>query len=221
MVMKTVLVVIILVAVIAGIGYFGLPFLINKETAGLRADIQDLKQRLQKMEEESKAAPLKPDANVHEVIRDVNAIFHKMNSLESSFQKGISATNETIKIQRTATEEALRKQAETIDRMNKESDARTQKIMFDARMANIRGHILKARVEIVAKNVGNAKNELDLVSEAFESTKASASDENQKAIEELQITLKKARAEIDTDLPAALNRIDLLWHEMGKLLRKT
>ena len=47
-----------------------------------------------------------------------------------------------------------------------------------------------------------------------------ASDENKKAIEELQSTLKKARAEIDTDLPAALNRIDLLWHEMGKLLKK-
>jgi len=219
--MKTVLVVIILVAVVAGIGYFGLPVLINKETAVLRADVQDLKQRLQKMEEESKAAPLKPDANVHEVIRDVNAIFHKMNSLESSFQKGISATNETIKNQKMAIEDSLRKQAETIDKMNKEFDARTHKIMFDARMANIRGHILKARVEIVAKNVGTAKNELDIINDAFEGAKASASDENKKTIEELQTTLKKARAEIDTDLPAALNRIDLLWHEMGKLLRKT
>jgi hypothetical protein len=92
--------------------------------------------------------------------------------------------------------------------------------MFDARMANIRGHILKARVEIVAKNVGTAKNELDLVNEVFERTKASASDESKKAIEELQATLKKARAEIDTDLPAALNKIDLLWHEMGKMMRK-
>ena len=219
--MKTVLVVIILVAVVAGIGYFGLPFLINKETAGLRADVQDLKQRLQKMEEESKAAPLKTDANVQEVIKTVNAIFHKMNSLESSFQKGMSATNDTIKNQKMATEDSLRKQAETIDKMNKESDDRTQKIMFDARMANIRGHVLKARVEIVAKNVGTAKNELDIINDAFESIKASASDENKKAIEELQATLKKARAEIDSDLPAALNRIDLLWHEMGKLLRKT
>ena len=219
--MKTVLVVIILVAVVAGIGYFGLPVLINKETAVLRADVQDLKQRLQKMEEESKAAPLKTDANVQEVIKNVNAIFHKMNSLESSFQKGMSATNETIKNQKMATEDSLRKQAETIDKMNKESDARTQKIMFDARMANIRGHVLKARVEIVAKNVGTAKNELDIINDAFEGAKASASDENKKTIEELQTTLKKARAEIDTDLPAALNRIDLLWHEMGKLLRKT
>jgi len=219
--MKTVLVVIILVAVVAGIGYFGMPFLINKETAGMRTDVQDLNQRLQKMEEESKAAPLKTDANVQEVIKTVNAIFHKMNSLESSFQKGMSATNDTIKNQKMATEDSLRKQAETIDKMNKESDDRTQKIMFDARMANIRGHVLKARVEIVAKNVGTAKNELDIINDAFESIKASASDENKKAIEELQATLKKARAEIDSDLPAALNRIDLLWHEMGKLLRKT
>src|SRR4030043_18286 len=173
--MKTVLVVIILIVVVAGIGYFGLPFLINKETAGLRADIQDLKQRLQKMEEESKAAPLKTDANVQEVIKTVNAIFHKMNSLESSFQKGMSATNETIKNQKMVTEDSLRKQAETIDKMNKESDARTQKIMFDARMANIRGHVLKARVDIVARNVGTAKNELDLVSESFERTKTTVS----------------------------------------------
>jgi hypothetical protein len=36
----------------------------------------------------------------------------------------------------------------------------------------------------------------------------------------LQGILNKARAEIDTDLPAASNRIDILWHEMGTLLRK-
>jgi len=46
------------------------------------------------------------------------------------------------------------------------------------------------------------------------------SDENKKVIEELQGILKKARAELDTDLPATINRIDLLWHEMGKLLKK-
>ncbi|MBM4140292.1 MAG: hypothetical protein FJ242_02190 [Nitrospira sp.] len=87
-------------------------------------------------------------------------------------------------------------------------------------MASIRGHILKVKVDLVAKNIGSAKNELSLIDEAFEKAKTSASDENKRIIEELQVTLRKARADIDIDLPAAINRIDLLWHEMSKLLRK-
>jgi hypothetical protein len=220
-VMKAVLVILSLIVVIVIAGYFGLPVLIEKETRGLKSDVLNIKQRLQKMEEESKAAPLKPGANLREIIKTVNAIYHKMDSLESSLNKDISATNESIKNQKVASEEALKRQSEAIDKINKKTDAEIQRIMFDARMANIRGQILKARIEIVAKNVGNAKNELDLISGAFENTKVSASDENKKAIEELQATLKKARTEIDTDLPAALNRIDFLWHEMGKMMRKT
>ncbi len=236
--MKTVLVILLLIAFIIAIGYFGLPVLIEKKTAGLRSEVQDVRQRLQKIEEESKAAPLQPDANVREVIKTVNALYHQLKSSEDSFKKGQSATEEVIKKQgeategalkkqseaiekqKTATEEAFRKQAEAIERINKDIQAKIQRITFDATMANIRGHILKARVELVAKNIGTAKNELDLTYEAFEKAKTSASDEYKKVIEELQTTLKKARAEIDTDLPAALNRIDLLWHEMSKMLRK-
>jgi hypothetical protein len=236
--MKAVLVILALIVVTVVAGYFGIPVLIQKETASLRSDILDMKLRLQKMEEESKAAPLRPEANVQEVIKTVNAIFHKMNSLEVSLNKGMSQTDgaikrqgsateealkkqaEAIEKQKTSTEEAFKKQAEIIEKSNKDIQERIKKIMFDARMANIRGHILKARIEIVAKNVGTAKNELDLISGAFEDTKALASDENKKAIEDLQTTLKKAKNEIDTDLPAALNRIDSLWYEMGKMMRK-
>jgi uncharacterized protein YoxC len=237
--MKTLLVILLLVAVMTGAGYFGLPILIEKETAGLRADVQDLKQRLQKMEEEAKVAPLKPDADVQKVIKTVNAIYHKVSSLENSFNKGMSQMDEAIKRQskaieetakkqaealekqKAATEEAFKKQAEIIEKINKETQAKIQKIMFDATMATIRGHILKARVELVAKNVGNARAELDLINELFKEAKTSASDKDKVGIDELQASLKKARAEIDTDLPSALNRIDLLWHEMSKLLRKT
>ncbi len=236
--MKTVLIVLSLFVAIIVAGYFGIPVLIQKETAGIKSDVHDIKQRLQKIEEESKAAPLKPEANLRDIIKTVNAIFHKVNSIEDSFKKGMSNTDEAIKKQsneteeafkkqseiiekqKMATEEAFKKQAEVIEKTNKEIQEKIKKIMFDARMANIRGHVLKARVEIVAKNVGTAKNELDLINEAFEGAKTLASDDNKKAIEELQATLKKAKAEIDTDLPSALNRIDLLWHEMGKLLRK-
>lgn len=219
--MKTVLIIIVLIAACIGIGYFGLPILIEKETVGLRSEVQDVKQRLQKVEEFTQMAPLQPDADFQKVIKTVNATYYKVVSLEDSFKKNTSTIDETIEKQKKTAEDAFKKQAEAIERMNKDIQAKIQKITFDATMANIRGHILKARVELAAKNVGTAKNELDLTYEAFEKAKTSASDEHKKVIEELQTTLKKARAEIDADLPVALNRIDLLWHEMSKMLRKT
>lgn len=218
--MKTILIVILLIAIVLGAGYFGLPLLIEKETAGLKSDVQDLKQKLQKIEEESKVAPLQHDADVQKVIKTVNAMYSKVVTLEDSFKKSTSVIDETIKKQKTATEEAFKKQAEIIDRVSKEAEAKIQKSMFSALMASIRGHILKVKVDLVAKNIGSAKNEFSLIDEEFEKVKATASDENKKAIEELQVSLKKAKADIDTDLPAAINRIDLLWHEMSKLIRK-
>ncbi len=143
-----------------------------------------------------------------------------MVSLEDSFKKSTSTVDEAIEKQKTTTEEAFRKHAEAIEKMNKDIQAKIQGIMFDAGMANIRGHILKARVEIAAKNVGIARSELDLINELFSKAAEVASDENKKGVKELRASLKTARSEIDTDVPAALNRIELLWHEMGKLLRK-
>ena len=229
---------IVLIVALSGIGYFALPVLIEKETAGLRSDVQDVKQTLQKIEEESKAAPLKPDADFQKIIKTVNALYLGVNSAEDSFKKDMSVTNEAIKKQekateeafkkqaeaiknqKAATEEAFKKQAETIDKTNKETQSQIQRIKFDASMASIRGHILKARVEIAAKNVGTARTELDLIEELFKEAGNSASAEEKKVIQELQGILKKARAEMDTDLPAALNKIDLLWHETSKLLRE-
>jgi len=219
--MKTVLIILVLILVLAGVGYLGLPILIKQETSGLVTDIRDVNQRLQKIEEESKAAPLPPDADVQKVIKTVNAMYSEMASIEDSLKKSTSAINETMKKQSTMTEEALRKQADTIDKIDNEIRAKIQVIMFDATMANIRGHILKARVDLVAKNVGTAKVELDLINELFSRASAVASDENKKSIKELQTSLQKAKGEMDTDLPSALNKIDLVWHEMSRLLRKT
>jgi hypothetical protein len=218
--MKTVILILLLVLVLIGAGYFGLPILIEKETAGLKAEVQDIKQRLQKIEEFTKIAPLQPDADFQKVIYTVNALYAKVVSLEDSFKRSTSAIDETIKKQNAAHEETLRKQAETMEKMTKDTQSKIQEIMFDATMASIRGHILKARVEISAKNVGTARSELDLINDLLNGAKSSASGKNKEIIEELQGSLKKARAEIDTDLPAALNKIDLLWYEMSRLLRK-
>jgi len=218
--MKTTFIIILAIVAIVGIGYFGIPILIEKQTAVLKSDIQDLKQRLQKIEEESKAAPLKPDADIQKVIKTVNTVYHTVTSLEASLKKDFSVANETIQKQGKATEEALKKQADAIDKISKEIEAKIQRIKFDAAMASIRGHVLKAKLDLESKNIGTSKNELTLIEEQFEKVKTSASDENKKIIGELQLTLKKAKADIDNDLPAAINRIELLWHELDKMLRK-
>lgn len=218
--MKTVIVVIILIAVVLSVGYFGLPVLIEKKTAGLRADVQALKQKLEKMDEESKIAPLQPTADTQKIIKVVNSLSSKETALEDSFKKGMSATDETIKKQKTATEEAFKKQTEAIDKITKDTEAKIQRNMFYAVMATIRGNVLKVKLELVAKNIGTARNDLELISVTFEKAKTLATEENRKVIDELQGILTKAKGDIETDLPSAINRIDLLWNEMSKMLRK-
>jgi len=118
-------------------------------------------------------------------------------------------------------EEHLKNQFETINKSNKENQSKIQRMIFDAAMASIRGHLLKVQIELKSKNIGTAKTEIDLINEIFEKTKTSTSEEQKKSIEELQTALKKTKDEMDTNLPAAINRVDLLWHEMGKLIRKS
>lgn len=218
--MKTVPVVIIVIAVVLSAGYFGLPFLIEKKTAGLRADVQTLKQKVEKMDEESKIAPLQPTADTQKITKVVNSLASKVTAIEDSFNKGLATTDETIKKQKTATDEALKKQIEAIDKITKDAEANIHRNMFYALMATIRGNILKVKLELVAKNIGTARNDLELISGTFDKAKTMATEENRKVVDELQGILRKAKGDIDTDLPSAINRIDLLWNEMSKVLLK-
>jgi hypothetical protein len=218
--MKAVLVVIILIAVGLGAGYFGIPVLIERQTAPLKAQVEDLKNEIQKMEAESKIAPLQPTADVQKIIKVVNSLSLKMTALEDSFKKNMSATDDTVKKQRAATEEALKRQSEAAGKVDKETEAKIRMNTFYALMSTVRGNVLKAKVDLAARNIGTAKNDLEPISGTLEKARPLSTDENGKAIDELQGILKKARADIDTDLPSAINRIDLLWNEVGKILRK-
>lgn len=79
--MKTVIAIIILIVVIGAGGYFGLPILIQKETTGLRMEVMDLKEKVQKIEafvqseeEIRKVTQLTPDSDAQRIIKTVNAI---------------------------------------------------------------------------------------------------------------------------------------------------
>ena len=226
--MKTVIPLIFVILLLLAFGYFGLPILVDKETVQLRSDMQELQQKVQKIEEfiqgeedARKSTKLTPDADLQKVIRTVNAFASRVAVLEDTQKKDVSDIDNKLKEQRETQETALSKQTERIASINQETKSSAQKIEFDAAMANIRVHILKAREDLLYKNIGTAKAEFILISEALEKIKNSASEENRKMIEELQRILKSAKNEVDSDLPAATNKIDLLWHEMGKLLKKS
>lgn len=226
--MRSFLLFILLLVMIIAAGYYGLPILIEQETSSLYADVQHLKERISKLEDfvraEEKAresAELPPDADFQHVIQSVNAIASKVISLEDAVQKNIAKTDATITEKQTATDEALRMRTETVEKINRDLERTLQSLIFKAELESIRGHLLKTRIELVSRNIGTVKNELDTIFEAFEKIKATADDEKRAVIAELQETLKRARSELDIDLPAATNKIDLVWHELSKLLRKT
>ena len=213
---RTTVVVILLIALCAGAGYYVLPIVIQKETEGLRSELQNVQQRLGRVEafvkgeeEARKVARLKPDADVRQIIETVNAISLRLASLEEFSKKGVVRTDGEIK-----------KQAERIEKQGGETETQMREIRFDAAVMGIRGHILKARIDIANKNIGTVKTDLELLNDAFERAKSTAPAQDKKGIGELQATVRKARSEMDSDLPAAVNRIDLVWYELGKLLRK-
>lgn len=225
--MKTVLVILVLIVAIAAGGYFGLPILIQKETAGIQSGVDDTKQRLLKIEEymkkeeeARKAGQLPPDADLQRIIKTANDTLSKMTSLETSYQKEVASLQEAIKKQGLTTEEVLKKQSEILDKSNKEIRSGLQRIGFNLAMTTIRGNLLKVQIELKSKNIGMAKSELDLINDIMHNATASVSEEQKKAIQEFQGALKKAKDEMDANLPAAINRVDLLWHEIGKWIRK-
>lgn len=224
--MRYVLAIVLLIALCATAGYYGLPMLFRQETAGLRSEIQDIKGRLLKIEsfirsEEDmrNAAKLRPDAELYRVINKVNAISSKTASLEEISKKTITTIDDKIEKQKTITEEKIKEQRKIIENIQKETEINSDKILVNSVIANIREHILKTKVELVLKNYGNVKNELDEISGLYEKLKTITTGENKKLVENLQETLIKIKIEIDADLPASINRIDLLWHETGKLFR--
>jgi len=201
----------IIAVLLAGLGVGG--FYFYQQTTDLRSNVLDIRQRLDRVEtfvksEEDirKMTQLPADASLPKVITSLNSTNTKLSAVDDSFKKEASRLDGDVK-----------KQAQAIDKLNKETVAMTQKNTFDTLMAVIRGHILKTKLELSNKNVGVVKNELDLVNELLTKASAIAKPEQKKAIGEIQAALQKAKTEADTNLAAASSRVDLLWYDVVKI----
>ncbi|MEW5745163.1 MAG: hypothetical protein AB1805_06990 [Nitrospirota bacterium] len=203
---------------IAAAVWYGIPVVIERETADLRQRLERIEAFIRNEEEARKAAVLPPDADAQKILKAVNALAARTSSLERSVTAQAAAAEETLQKQREARETALKQQAEALESLKKETAGALQRISFEAKLAAVRGHIAKARTDLLSKNVTTARNEMELIDAALERMKTAASGERKKSIEELQATLRKAREEADANLSAALSRIDLLWHETSRML---
>lgn len=223
--MKNAVALIVLLGAILAAGYFGLPVLFEREATGIRSDIREIQKRVEKVEEFIKSeeelrkqAYIAPDADFPTVVKSVNALSTRIIAVEDAVHQKISE-RDTIMRQGASTEDALKEKTESLDKISKDVQTKIQKLTFTSLLENIRGHALKVKLDLVSKNIGTAKNELEGLSGALHKAKELAPEGSREAIEELQGILGKARAEIDTDLQGAVNRVDIIWHDTGKILK--
>jgi len=223
--MKTLLVVIIAVLVAGAGGYFLGPTLIMRETAPLKKEIAQLQTRLQTVEEFVKAeeearqrTSLKPDTGLPDVVRTVNRLAVEQKRIEDSIQRGFKDVDGRLAGIKASSEEGRNKLSRKIEGASKTADLHARETEFRSFIENTKARLLKIKVELLAKNVGVVKGELGLLAQSFEDAKKIVGEDGNKkaAIEKLQAMVKEIRAEIDTNLPAATDRIDLLWHELSK-----
>lgn len=220
--MKTILAVGIMLAFLAGAGYYGLPLLIERETATLRSDILQLQERVGAVEgyiQEEKdvraKAQLPPDADVTSIINGLNDASRKLSALEASFQENMGKTEQTFAQMGTATSESFKEESEAIAALKSDVQSRIQKLMLDAAVTAVRTHILKVKVELASQNIGSAKTELDRIVAMLKLAGEYAGEAKESTLKEMTESVQKIKTEVDQDMPVAVNRIDLLWHELS------
>ncbi|HCE67648.1 MAG: hypothetical protein A2X82_15805 [Geobacteraceae bacterium GWC2_55_20] len=222
--MKTVIIGLVLVVGLGAAGYFAVPFLIEQKTEELRAEVKDLKQRLESAEvfikgeqEARKNVRIEPGADAATITRAVNALASKVTKLESSVRADLSAADAVVKEQKSDTAAALKKQAEALEKESVAVRTQIREAIFKTRMSEVRGRLLKVKTDLLAKNIGTADAEVGVLVESLEKMKESMLPEAKKSLDAAQASLRKARGEMTTDLPSAMKRVDLLWHEIGKI----
>lgn len=227
--MKQILQVVLLIVVAAGIiaaGYLASPYLIEKHTAPLQSDVKSIQERLQNLEkyvsqekQARESGALKPDADLQRTIQMVNTLSERLSALQDSQKKDSERFHQEFSAQLKEVGQTLKSQADTLNAARSESTARMKEIAFDSSLANIRAHILKIRLDMASRNLETTRNELDLVDAKLIKLQDAAAGQQQLFADILQ-SLRRAKTEVNENLPAAVNRIDLIWHETGKLKGK-
>jgi|GEM_PF-6100570 len=223
--MKTVLTIIITVLGVGILGYILGPMLIQREITPLKSELIQLQGRLKaaedfiKAEEEAKhQTGLKVDTRLPDVVKAVNRLAVGQKSIEDVIQVRFADFDARLAEMKAATEGGLNKLALQAEETTKKTNQRFHDNILHARIEDARIRLVKVKAELLAKNIGTAKGELDLLTQTLDEAKNMAGDDSGKktSFARLQGMVKEIKAELDTNLVAATDRIDLLWHELAK-----
>lgn len=224
--MKTVITIILSILITSILGYLLGPKLIERELKTLREEISMLQARLQasetfiKAEEEARQTTgLKADTRLPDVVKTVNRLATGQKSMEDLMQVRFADFDARLSEMKAATEGGMSKLFQQSEEGRKNTEKAFQGSALRAMLGDARIRVIKIKNELVARNIGVAKGEIDLLSQALEDTKGLIGDNNEKkiAIEKLQAMAKEIKTEMDGNLVAAMDRIDLLWHDLAKL----
>lgn len=224
--MKTVLTIVVTVLVAGVLGYLLGPILIQREVAPLKGEVAQLQTRLQaseefiKIEEEARQrTSLKTDTGLPDVVKTVNRLAAGQKSMEDMMQVRFADFDARLSEMKAANAGGMKTLYQQIEETTKKTEQRFQGNALRARVEDARVRLVKVKSELFARNIGVAKGELDLLSQTLEDAKKLVGDNGNKktAIERLQGMVKEIKAEMDGNLVAATDRIDLLWHELAKL----
>jgi hypothetical protein len=217
--------------IIAAAGYFAFPHLLKAGLADINTEVKALDNRLQKAEafikneEEMRVAShLSKDANVSQIVQKINATVTRLAALEDA----VSKKESYFKIETAKAEESSKKASEkimadmadlakSVETEGKEIERLNQKIVLERNMMLVRSRLLRARMELSLRNLDTAKKELDLASDLFTSAGIDKNPSWKEPVEDIQASFRKAKGEIDLNLPAAIQRIDLLWNDLDRL----
>jgi hypothetical protein len=223
--MKTILTVFITVLIAIAVGYALGPILIEQKVTPLKSEVTRLQKKLEASEEFIKAenearqrTGLSPDTGLPDVVNTVNRLVTQQQRTENSIRSSFKDIDNRLVGIKAANEGEQKKLSQKIDDLSKKAELESSETEIRSFAENARARVLKIKLDLLGKNIGVAKGELGLLSQILENGKKIVGDNGGKKahIERLQGMLKEIRAEMDSNLVAATDRIDLLWHELSK-----
>jgi outer membrane murein-binding lipoprotein Lpp len=221
--MKTFIALIVMMALFISLIFLGMPIVIDKETGKIKSEVQDLKAKVQILETIIKnregawnLSGLKPKDNLNKVINVVNSLSSKIAGLEDHLTKNNSSMEASLDGYNLANAELFKKQSETIDKLKNESAIAAKKIYFNSVIINLTAHIINAKMELMSKNIGSVKSELQIISDELQKAKNIVEDKNKKVFDDLKATVDNIKSELDISLPASNNMLNLLWYDLSK-----
>jgi phage-related minor tail protein len=152
------------------------------------------------------------------VISSLNGVASRIDALDKALARQASVAEGGLRKEKEEREQAAKKQVEDLEKLKKTTQEILQEAELRSEIGQIRNHLLKTKIDLTSRNIGTAKNDLRNVQRALEKFSSKVPEAVKPTVEEAKENVKKAASDVDTDLGAASDRINIAWRELDKLV---